>query len=61
VNNYVTTRSELEFYCAELFDLIASGKVKILVHKVYPLADAAQAHIDLESRKSSGKLLLKLD
>jgi NADPH2:quinone reductase len=39
---------------------IGQGKLKLHIHKVYPLADAAQAHRDLESRKTTGKLLLSV-
>jgi NADPH:quinone reductase len=38
--------------------MIAGGDLKIRIHKTYPLADAAQAHRDLEGRKTTGKLLL---
>jgi len=38
---------------------IARGELKLRIHKVYPLAEAAQAHRDLEGRKTTGKLLLK--
>ena len=37
---------------------IASGKLELRIDKTYPLADAAQAHRDLEGRKTAGKLLL---
>jgi len=43
----------------ELFGLIKSKKIKVLVGKSYPLADAAQAHKDLRSRATFGKLILK--
>ena len=39
-------------------DWIAQGKLKLRIHKVYPLADAAQAQRDLEGRATTGKLLL---
>ena len=57
---YTVTREELEFYANSAFDLVKSGKLNIKVHKVYDLKDARQAHEDLESRKTSGKLLLKI-
>ncbi|RFU77330.1 nadph2:quinone reductase [Trichoderma arundinaceum] len=60
VNGYVSTRPDLERYTSELFDLVISKKVEVKIHNIYPLKDAAQAHIDLESRKTTGKLLLKL-
>ena len=56
---YIETREEFEFYVKELFTLLQSGQLKVNVHKVYPLQDAAQAHIDLEGRKTTGKLFLK--
>jgi NADPH2:quinone reductase len=37
---------------------IGSGKLKLRIDKTYPLADAAEAHLDLEGRKTAGKLLL---
>ncbi|GKT70241.1 quinone oxidoreductase [Colletotrichum tofieldiae] len=59
VNNYTATREELESYSAELFDMITSGKLEIAIHKAYPLQDVKSAHADIESRKTTGKLLLK--
>lgn len=56
---YLATREELETYAEELFGLLQSEKVVVNVHKVYPLKDVAQAHLDLEGRKTTGKLLLK--
>jgi NADPH2:quinone reductase len=41
-----------------LFDLIASGALKIKIGETYPMADAARAHRDMESRKTTGKLVL---
>ena len=61
VMNYLVTREEYEGYAKELFDFIVSGKVKVGVHEVYPLAEARRAHEDLEGRKTTGKLLLKVD
>ncbi|KAK2012863.1 NAD(P)-binding protein [Colletotrichum eremochloae] len=59
VNNYTATRDELDKYSGELFDMITSGKLKIAIHKVYPIQDVKSAHTDIESRKTTGKLLLK--
>jgi NADPH2:quinone reductase len=42
----------------ESFKLIAQGKVKLLVGKSFPLAQAAEAHKFMESRQSTGKLVL---
>ncbi|KAI9736433.1 MAG: NADPH:quinone reductase [Claussenomyces sp. TS43310] len=57
--NYIYTRDEAERYTAELFDLILKDAVEVRVHHVYPLADVATAHSDLEGRRTTGKLLLK--
>ncbi|KAM4058905.1 zinc-binding dehydrogenase [Hirsutella rhossiliensis] len=58
---YVAERKDLEKYTSELFDLVTSGKLNVVIHDVYPLKDAARAHTDIESRKTSGKLLIKCD
>ncbi|KAL3495275.1 hypothetical protein BJX62DRAFT_222756 [Aspergillus germanicus] len=56
---YIETREEFEYYVNELFGLLKSGELKVKIHKVYPLDQVAQAHTDLESRGTTGKLLLK--
>lgn len=57
--NYIATREEFEGYTAELFDLITKDKLNVRIHHTYPLKDIAKAHIDLEGRVTTGKLLLK--
>jgi len=42
----------------DLFGLIKSGAIKANVGQTYPLSEAAQAHIDLESRKTTGSTVL---
>ena len=56
---YIETRDEFEFYVNELFSLLKSGQLRVKVHHVYPLEQAAQAHIDLQGRKTTGKPILK--
>lgn len=56
--HHIITRSELEERSGEVLNMISSGELKLQIHKTYPLADAAQAHRDLEGRKTTGKLLL---
>ena len=56
--DFIATRDGLLAAAEELFDVIASGVVKINVNQRYPLAEAAQAHIDLESRKTTGSTVL---
>jgi NADPH2:quinone reductase len=55
---YAAKREDLEAMAADLFDMVTSGKIKIEVHQRFPLADAAQAHIALESRRTTGKTIL---
>lgn len=55
---YAATRQELLWRAGDTLRWVAEGKLAVRIQKVYPLADAAQAHIDLESRKTTGKLLL---
>jgi len=56
--SYTAKRADLEALGAELFDVVASGKVKIEVHQRYALKDTAQAHRDLEARKTTGSTIL---
>ena len=56
--SYIAARAELETAADELFEIVESGKVKIEVRQRYPLKDAAQAHRDLEARKTSGSTIL---
>jgi NADPH2:quinone reductase len=58
--NYIATREDLEWRSKEILGLVGSGELKVRIHHSYPLADAAQAHRDLEGRKTTGKLLLKI-
>jgi len=55
---HVTPRAKLEGSAEELFDMISSGKVKVEIDQRYKLADAAQAHIDLAGRKTTGSSVL---
>jgi NADPH2:quinone reductase len=55
---YVATRQELVDSAQALFDVVLKGAVKIEVHQTYPLKEAAQAHRDLEARKTTGSTIL---
>lgn len=57
---YLATREESQKWWGEVFDLLKKKVIKLNIHKVYDLKDAKQAHIDIESRKTTGKLLLRL-
>jgi NADPH2:quinone reductase len=58
--HYIATREELEQAASELFEVVASGKVKIEVKQRFPLSDAAEAHRALEERKTSGSTILTI-
>jgi NADPH2:quinone reductase len=55
---YSAMRSDLEAGAKELFAMVKSGKIKIDINQRYALADAAQAHKDLEARKTTGSTIL---
>ena len=56
--HYTLDRAELSQRSGDLFSWIASGKLKLRVESVYSLADAAEAHRQLEGRKTTGKVVL---
>ncbi len=58
LNDYIATPAELKARTDDLFGWIADGSLKVRVGARYSLADAADAHRDLESRSTIGKLLL---
>jgi NADPH:quinone reductase len=55
---YIATREELTWRAADLFGWVASGQLRVHISHRYPLAEAAQAHEDLEARRTTGKVLL---
>jgi NADPH:quinone reductase len=58
MKDYIATTADLRARTKDIFDAIANGTLKLRAEHIYPLAEAAQAHRDLESRKTTGKLLL---
>ncbi len=58
LQTYVAKRADLVANATELFDVVSKGIVKINVNHTYPLKDAAQAHRDLEGRKTTGSIVL---
>ena len=56
--HYTLTREELEWRSGDVLGAVSRGELMLRIHKTYPLEEAAQAHRDLEGRKTSGKLLL---
>jgi len=58
LNDYVLDADELQWRAGDILSWVASGKLKLKIDGEYSLENAGQAHIDLASRKTSGKLLL---
>jgi NADPH2:quinone reductase len=58
LKDYTRTREELEQRANDVLQMIVRGELKLRIHNRYPLAEAQQAHRDLEGRKTTGKLLL---
>ena len=55
---HIATREATQQMADDLFTVVGSGAVKIRIDQRYPLADAAQAHRDLEARKTTGSTVL---
>jgi NADPH2:quinone reductase len=58
LKDYTATREELVRRASDVLGWVAEGSLKLRLEHSYPLADAAQAHRDLEARKTTGKVLL---
>jgi NADPH2:quinone reductase len=56
--HYSQNRDELLWRAGDVLGWIAAGKLRLRIERTYPVAEAAQAHRDLEGRKTAGKLLL---
>jgi NADPH2:quinone reductase len=58
VSNYTVTRAELLAAAHDLFAMVGSGRIKVAITQTYPLRDAPRAHADIESRKTTGSIVL---
>lgn len=58
LGTFIASAEDLKKTADDLFDVVASGKVRISVNQTYALKDAAQAHRDLEARKTTGSTVL---
>ncbi|WP_253716052.1 zinc-binding dehydrogenase [Burkholderia thailandensis] len=56
--SYIAKREDLDRNAAELFDVLASGRVKTSIQQRHPLENVAQAHRDLEARRTTGSTIL---
>jgi NADPH2:quinone reductase len=59
LGNYISDPADLKWRASDLFQWIEQGRLKLRIHQVYRLEDGAEAHRDLEGRKTTGKLLLR--
>ncbi len=58
LNDYIAKREDLEQRTNEIFDWIKEKKLKLAINHIFPLSEAKKAHLDLEGRKTTGKILL---
>lgn len=58
IMTYVARREDLIANATELFDMVGKGAVQIAASRMYPLSEVAQAHRDLEARKTTGSIVL---
>jgi NADPH2:quinone reductase len=59
--DFIRTPEELAWRCDEMFGAVRAGTLDVRIGARYPLADAAQAQIDLAARKTTGKVLLTIE
>ena len=55
---HYSSADEVKWRSSDVLGWILNKKLDLLIERIYPLADAAQAHADLEGRKTTGKLVL---
>jgi NADPH2:quinone reductase len=60
LGHYVATREELQWRAGDVLGLVRSGALEVRISGTYPLAKAAQAHRDLEARKTLGKYVITM-
>jgi NADPH2:quinone reductase len=60
LKDYIATRADLEARAGDVFAWLANGSLKLRIEHSYSLEEAAEAHRDLESRKTTGKVLLRV-
>jgi NADPH2:quinone reductase len=58
LQSYAATRAQREAMAADVFQMVSSGRIGVDINQRFPLADAAQAHIALEGRRTTGKTIL---
>jgi NADPH:quinone reductase len=58
LSDYISTREELTASANDLFAMVTSGKIKVEIGRTYPLSEAPRAHADLQSRQTTGSIVL---
>ena len=58
LGDYIVTRGDLEQRAGDILNWVKAGELKLRVEHVFPLAEASEAHRQLEGRSTTGKLLL---
>lgn len=58
--HFIQNSAELKWRCKEIFEEITAGRLNVAISRKYELEDTQQAHIDIEGRETSGKLLLRV-
>jgi NADPH2:quinone reductase len=58
LNQYIATRDELLMRTHDIFAWLADGSLKVRIEREFPLAQAAEAHVELEARRTTGKVLI---
>jgi NADPH2:quinone reductase len=61
LGHHLLTREELLWRARDVLDWVATGRITLRIGGTYPLSEAARAHRDLESRRTTGKLILTVD
>ena len=59
LKDYISSRADLDARATDIFNRVANGSLDVRIGHIYPLADAAEAHRDLEGRRTTGKLLIR--
>lgn len=60
LKDYIATRADLELSASAVFDVLTQGHVKAAIGRSYPLREAAQAHRDLEERRTTGSTVFTI-
>jgi NADPH:quinone reductase len=58
LGHYVATRTELVARASTVLGWVAEGSLKVRIGREFPLSEAAEAHTELEARRTTGKVLL---